>query len=108
MTWQVEYLEEAELDLKKLDHSLVVQIRKAILKVSQNPTYPHGYGKPLGNHNGLDLSGLFKIKLKASGIRIVYKLEQRDDKMIIVVIGARADLNVYKEALKRKTKHYLY
>ncbi len=105
MTWTIKFLPEAENDRKKLDGSVRREVDKALLKVSQNPTYPYGYGKPLGNHSGLDLSGFLKIKLKASGIRIVYKLVQEGDEMIIVVIGARADLDVYKEALKRKTKY---
>ena len=37
MTWSVEFLEEAEKDVKKLDHSAQVQVLKGIRKVSQNP-----------------------------------------------------------------------
>lgn len=54
MTWNVEFLEEAQKDLEKLDHSVQVQVIKGIRKVSQNPlpTLEGGYGKPLGNKNG--------------------------------------------------------
>lgn len=37
MTWIIEFLEEAEKDMKKLDHSVRVQVLKGIKKVSQNP-----------------------------------------------------------------------
>lgn len=37
MTWSIEFLEEAEKDMKKLDHSAQVQVLKGIRKVSQNP-----------------------------------------------------------------------
>lgn len=106
MTWDVEYLEEAVKDLKMLDGSQKILVRKAIQKVRLNPLpdYEGGYGKPLGNKNGLNLAGLLKIKLKNAGIRIVYKLEKRDTKMVIVVIGFRADLEVYKEAKYRLSK----
>lgn len=37
MTWSIEFLEEAKKDLKKLDHSVQLQVLKGIQKVSQNP-----------------------------------------------------------------------
>ena len=50
MTRQVEFLDEALNDLRKLDGSVKVQVLKGIRKVSQNPlpTNQGGYGKPLG------------------------------------------------------------
>ena len=66
-----------------------------------------GYGKPLGSKGGTDLSGLFKIKLKAAGLRIVYKLIRTETEMLIVVIGARADDEVYQIAEKRARKKQL-
>lgn len=36
MTWGIEFLEEAEKDLRKLDHSAQIQVLKGIRKVSQN------------------------------------------------------------------------
>ena len=84
-------------------------VAKAIKKVQQNPvsTYEGGYGKPLGSKGGTDLSGLFKIKLKAAGLRIVYKLIRTETEMLIVVIGARADDEVYQIAEKRTRKKQL-
>ena len=37
MTWNIEFLEEAENDMKKLDHSAQIQVLKGISKVSKNP-----------------------------------------------------------------------
>ena len=37
MTWRIEFLEEAQKDMKKLDRSSVIQVLKGIKKVSQNP-----------------------------------------------------------------------
>ena len=37
MTWDIEFLEEAKKDMKKLDHSVQVQIFKGIRKVQENP-----------------------------------------------------------------------
>jgi len=77
MNWEVEYLPEAESDLKSLDGSQRILVLKAIKKVKQNPlsVYEGGYGKPLGNKNGNDLTGFLKVKLKSAGLRIVYKVE---------------------------------
>ena len=66
-----------------------------------------GLGKPLGNRGGTDLSGFLKIKLKAAGLRVVYKLIRTETEMLIVVIGARADDDVYKTAQKRAEKYDL-
>ena len=103
MSWEVEYLPEANQDLKNLDGSQRLLVLKAIKKVQQNPIsiYGGGYGKPLGNKNGSDLSGFLKVKLKSAGLRVVYKVVRQDDKMLIIVIGARADEEVYGIAQKR-------
>ena len=37
MNWQIEFLKKAEKDMKKLDHSIQLQVLKGIRKVSQNP-----------------------------------------------------------------------
>ena len=60
MSWQIVFLEEAKNDLKKLDRSSQIQILKGIRKVSQNPlpAFQGGYGKPLGNKNGINLTNL--------------------------------------------------
>ena len=109
MKWEVEYLPEAIKDIKKLDNSNRLLVRKAIQKVSSNPvsTYEGGFGHPLSNLNSTKLAGSFKIKLRASGIRIVYKLIKKDDKMLIVIIGARADNEVYEIAESRINKNNL-
>ena len=109
MTWQIEFLEEAKNDLKKLDHSSQIQVLKGIRKVSQNPlpTFQGGYGKPLGNKSGTNLTNLLKIKFLDLGIRVVYQLEKTETTMRIIVISARTDEQVYKEAYKRREKYTL-
>ena len=51
MIWGIEFLQEAEKDMKRLDHSVQIQVLKGIKKVSKNPlpVSQGGYGKPLGN-----------------------------------------------------------
>ena len=109
MMWGIEFLEEAEKDMKKLDHSAQVQVLKGIRKVSQNPLSVEegGYGKPLGNKIGINLTNLMKIKVRDIGIRVVYKIERIEGIMKIIVISARTDEQVYKEAAKRREKYDL-
>lgn len=109
MTWSIEFLEEAAKDMKKLDHSVQIQVLKGITKVSKNPlpVEEGGYGKPLGNKSGINLTNLLKIKFRDLGIRVVYKVERVDGVMKIIVVSARTDEQVYKEAAKRREKHDL-
>ena len=103
MIWEVEYTDEAISDLNDLDNSQRKNVRKAIEKVRQNPLPVNegGYGKPLGNRHGMDLTGLCKIKLLREGIRVVYSIVRTDSVMKVIVIAARADDEVYAIAEKR-------
>ncbi len=107
--WSVEFLDEAKKDLKRFDHSVQIQVLKGIKKVSENPVsvYDGGYGKPLGNKSGTNLTNLLKNKFRDLGIRVVYKIEITGTIMKIIVVAARSDELVYKEAAKRRTKHDL-
>ena len=107
MTWSIEFLDEAKKDLKKLDNSVQLQVLKGIRKVAQNPlpVQEGGYGKPLGNKTGTNLTNLLKIKFRDLGIRVVYKTMRVDGIMKIIVISARSDEQVYKEAGRRREKH---
>jgi mRNA interferase RelE/StbE len=109
MSWQIVYLEEAKKDLKKLDRSTQIVVLKGIDKVSENPLpmQQGGYGKPLGNKTGTNLTNLMKIKFREIGIRVVYKIEYTAAAMKIIVISARTDEQVYREAAKRRAKYDL-
>ncbi|HPJ21780.1 MAG TPA: type II toxin-antitoxin system RelE/ParE family toxin [Clostridia bacterium] len=103
MGWKITYLKQAHRDLQRLDHSQLLQVFKAIKKVAENPLPKNegGYGSPLGNNSLTKLAGLLKIKLKKTGIRVVYKLDKNNETMVIIVVSPRADNEVYKEAQKR-------
>jgi mRNA interferase RelE/StbE len=109
MNWNVEFIKEAQRDMKRLDHSAQIQVLKGIRKVAQNHVSAHegGYGKPLGHHNGADLTGLSKIKFRNLGLHIIYKIEMVDSRMKIIVVSARSDDQVYREAARRRTKYDL-
>ena len=107
--WALSFLPEAADDLGSLDASVRIRVLKAIEKVLTDPLpqFEGGLGKPLGKKRTYDLSGLLKIKLKADGIRVVYKLVRENDEMRIVIVGVRSDEEVYREASRRREKHGL-
>ena len=109
MMWERIYLREAQKDMKKLGGAEREMVIKLVRKVSENPLPANegGYGKPLGNKGGNDLTGLLKMKLNKAGIRIVYTLIRTETKMIVVVVGVRADDEVYEPAGKRAEKYGL-
>lgn len=102
MIWKIEYIKEAQKDLRKLDAYTRKLVLKAIAKTAERPLPPpEGIGKPLGNHASSKLSGFYKIKLKNSGHRVVYDLVREDGVMKIIIISVRDDDKVYKEAESR-------
>lgn len=107
--WDVKYLPEALDDLDELDGNQRKLVLKSIEKVRKNPLSQQegGYGKLLGKKGNTDLTGFLKIKLRASGLRLVYKVIKQEDRMLIVVIGAREDEEVYSIAEKRIKKNDL-
>ena len=104
--WNIKITKEAKKDFQQLDNSLKKQVAAGIIKVARAPLpSPHGYGKHLGNKNGKNLTGFFKIKYKGIGIRIVYTLVLADVTMNIVVISERDDNYCYDLAFKLYQKY---
>ena len=106
MAWKIRVTDEAKKDFNKIEGSIRKQVLAGILKVSKAPLPSHnGYGKPLGNKSGNNLTGFFKIKYRGIGIRVVYTLVV--DKMImnIVVISQRDDNYCYELAAKLYDKY---
>ncbi|MBR0365604.1 MAG: type II toxin-antitoxin system RelE/ParE family toxin [Clostridia bacterium] len=104
--WQVKFLNEAKKDLAALDNSMKSQVLKGIAKVRTNPLpSPDGYGKPLGNKGGNNLTGFFKIKYKGIGIRVVYTLVPDAKTMNVVAVSQRDTEYCYKAAARLYSKY---
>ena len=105
--WKLEFLPEALSDLACIDKAVRAQVVKGINKIVQNPVakFKGGYGERLSNQKGKDLSGLYKIKYRDIGIRVVYSLKEQNGIITVIIVGARADDEVYDEAYKRRIKH---
>ncbi len=106
MAWKIRITDEAKKDYGKLEGSIRKQVLAGIVKVSKAPLpSPNGYGKPLGNKNGNNLTGFFKIKYRGIGIRVVYTLVVSKMTMNIVVISQRDDNYCYELAAKLYEKY---
>ena len=109
MKWELDYIPDARKDIRDLSRNQQIVVEKAIKKVKTNPIPQSegGYGKPLGNKHGANLTNMLKIKLRTEGIRIVYKLIRTETKMLVVVVGVREDEEVYEIAQRRRIKYDL-
>lgn len=106
MAWNIRITDEAKRDYKKIEGSIRKQVLAGILKVSEAPLpSPNGYGKPLGNKHGNNLTGFFKIKYRGIGIRVVYTLVVDKLTMNIIVISQRDDNYCYDLAAKLYEKY---
>lgn len=101
--WKYHFTDKAAADMASLGEPRRSHAYKALNRVCFNPLPQSegGYGKPLGNKAGLNLSGLLKIKLRGDGLRIVYRLERREHSMLVIVVSVRDDMAVYREAARR-------
>lgn len=106
MAWNIRITNEAKKDYEKIEGSIRKQVLAGIVKVSKAPLpSPNGYGKPLGNKGGNDLTGFFKIKYCGIGIRVVYTLVVEKMLMNIIVISQRDDNYCYDMAGKLYEKY---
>ena len=101
--WKYVFTDDCKRDLKKLSGNQKQIVIKAIDKIAANPLpfTEGGYGKPLGNKNGINLSGLYEVKLRGQNLRVIYKLEKDRMLMVNIAVSKRADFEVYKIAVSR-------
>ncbi len=95
--YKIEFLEEVDRDLTKLDHSIKIKVFKKLEQLAQNPLI----WKDLWNKMWLDLSWYKKLYVDNKKIRIVYKIIENKITILGIAIWKRDDEKVYKEAFKR-------
>lgn len=93
MSYDLEFLESALKEWKKLDANAREQFRRKLEERCENPRVPSAklYGA----------KDRYKIKLRSIGYRLVYAVE--DDRMVVLVIavGRRDRSQVYETARGR-------
>ncbi|OOV99328.1 type II toxin-antitoxin system RelE family toxin [Pseudomonas sp. MF4836] len=93
MTYKLEFLPSALKEWNKLGHTLREQFKKKLVERVQFPRVP-----------GDALHGMpdcYKVKLKASGYRLVYQVIDERVVVSVVAVGKRERGTVYERAKKR-------
>ena len=94
MSYKLKFLPTAFKDWKKLDNTNQTQLKKKLKERLESPYVP-----------GCQLSGFenhYKIKLRASGYRLVYEVIDEEIFVLVIAIGKRDKNLVYKKANERK------
>lgn len=88
MTYSLTFLESAKKEWDKLPYEIQRQIKSKLLKIVDNPH--------ISKNKLSGLKDCYKIKLRASGYRLVYRVHE--DRVIIQVIavGKRDKSEVYR------------
>lgn len=93
MTYKVKFDKRAFKEWEKLDDTIRKQFAKTLLKRLEQPRIKQS-----------KLSGMadcYKIKLRASGFRLVYKVVDGELVILVISIGKRDRSIVYENAKER-------
>ena len=94
MTYKLTFLPQALKEWKKLNPAIQQQFKEKLRERLEHPEVPkdklHG-----------DLIGCYKIKLRHVGYRLVYQVNNHEVSVLVIAVGRRDDLQVYKSAEKR-------
>jgi mRNA interferase RelE/StbE len=97
MSYELKYLEIALKEWGKLDSTIREQFKKKLKERLVNPKVKSS--KLSGPANR------YKIKLRGSGYRLVYQVEDEIVTVIVIAVGKRERNRVYKMASKRIYKN---
>jgi len=92
--YALKFLPTALREWRKLDFSIQMQLKKKLKERLQNPHVPASRLHGFENH--------YKIKLRASGYRLVYEVIESEIVVLVIAVGKRDRSLVYKRASSRK------
>lgn len=93
MSYKLKFLPTALREWKKLDNSIQLQFKKKLKDRLGSPHVVSSLLSGFENH--------YKIKLRASGYRLVYEVIDEEICVLVIAIGKRDKNQVYKMAKKR-------
>ena len=93
MTYEIEFLQSALKEWKKLDANTREQFRKKLKERCGNPRVPSAKLR--------DSKDRYKIKLRSVGYRLVYAVEDERLVVLVIAVGKRERSEVYEAAKKR-------
>ncbi len=93
MSFELEFLEQALVEWRRLDGSVREQFKKKLTERLNEPRVPSAklFGHP----------DRYKIKLRTVGYRLVYEVQDSRLVVIVVAVGRRDRNAVYQAAAKR-------
>lgn len=94
MSYNLKFLPTALKEWKKLESSIQIQFKKKLKERLEFSHLPSCQLSGFTNH--------YKIKLKASGYRLVYEVIDQDIYILVIAIGKRDQNVVYKKVWERK------
>ncbi len=93
MTYELEFDPRALKEWQKLGETVKKQFRKKLVDVLSNPRVESARLR--------ELPDCYKIKLKTSGYRLVYQVQDDVVLVVVIAIGKREESAVYRQADKR-------
>jgi mRNA interferase RelE/StbE len=90
MSYDLEFLRDALKEWEKLDESLKARFKKKLAEWLENPRVESARLRQLAD--------CYKIKLRRSGYRLVYQVEDSRLVVLVVAIGKRDRSLVYEAA----------
>ena len=103
MTYELEFLVDAEKEWKKLDATIRSQFAKKLKERLENPHVPasrlHGMPDCYKIHGMPDC---YKIKLRTLGYRLVYRVADKTITVTVIAVGKRDGDEAYAAAKVRQ------
>ena len=93
MTYSLEFDERALKEWKQLDGSIRSQLKKKLEKVIENPKVKKNELREREN--------CYKIKLRQSGYRLIYQVQDERVVVFVIAIGKRDKEQAYRDATCR-------
>ncbi len=81
MSYRLKFLPSALKEWKKLDGSIQAQLKKKLAERLLSPHVPASALSGFENH--------YKIKLRASGYRLVYEVVENELVVLVIAVGKR-------------------
>jgi mRNA interferase RelE/StbE len=94
MNYKLKFLPTALKEWKKLDNTIQTKFKKKLEERLHSPHIASSKLSGFKNH--------YKIKLRATGYRLVYEVIDEEIYILVIAIGKREKNLVYKKARKRK------
>ena len=92
-TYELEFIEDALKEWKKLGASVRQQFAKKLQERLARPDVPSA--------RLIGLPNCYKIKLRSAGYRLVYKVEEQRLVVLVIAVGRRERNEVYRAASGR-------